>query len=1026
MSRNRRFPSSILSAALILALIGPFLGPHAALAGVDPGFKPETRELLPYEAQGFRYLVIGSNALPPKGWETAGFNDSGWKTGAAGFGSEGYCPDPTKLQCTPPACALEHSVGTFWQPNSRLLLRRKVEIPQGAKSVRLLVAVDNDVLGVFLNGKAVPGYHYHEGCPTRDQFRFDIPSALVKPGMNLLAVQLQDRGGASFADVSLLADYPLTTKTVPVCSTKQTWTWKFINEQQQGLAGKDLAGHRIGGYPAERTFLSIDTWYPRSGYKETLCGQLHHFNFYHSGIANEDDWNNYFKPNLSHQTLLFEPLFANLKTMNQCLTGPLPYLCDVMSDWHKCNGIPVTNPPPGGPAKLSDCMEAEIEAHGPFRENPWFPKSKDASPLEGCDLCTYGAYVLDCWHGCRPEIHPSELIWWQATPQGTCVVPFQQDVSDAVANGDVDVRYVMLQNDDSDRFADVGDYDGFAAAVFVTPPLWWRPWAGYPSSTEVRYAFEIIGPADTVTPHRLSIQQLDARSVQTAGDPVQRLYDPVAQQTQELKYNGKTVVRVSEQKASDKDLGVHFTEVCRNSMDTRLQGYVSIHSSVGGGGRHVLALVSRGQVLDLSPPQKGTVTTLTWAGDDSSTGYVASLGKTITDYGAELREAGAGGGEQTIESVSRVDGEVRMPLRFERLDEAGRYKVHDLDPFETQTVEVTLADGTVLTTVLPGLALAPVSLPGEVSLDPGKPDDSAWHGLIEAAGGEPHLYPPELLRPRRVRSWHFEAWPSYSPRREGKPAREEETNISRALHRAILNGSREELRRLFGSSEPFEASWSAEAFDLITGEPIDMGEEVAFEVSSERFPGSDLSLYFPPTDRLIQVVATAVVSDSLGHESPTRVMAWNHVLAAESPDVPTDHILDVIGRAVDVSWEEVVEAERAASLEDTGFVGRWVESPLLATAMASRASSRQALLDGRIDFDELRDLLSTLRPDPERGPPDEDRDGRSDFIDLCPGEDDTADADHDGYPDCIDNCPRGVNPDQTDSDQDGRGDECDG
>ncbi len=297
-----------MSAVLILALFVPLLDPHPALGAADPGFKPETRELLPYGATGFRYLVIGSNALPPKGWETSGFSDWSWKTGTAGFGSSGFCPDPAKLYCNPPACALQHAVGTVWQPNSRLLLRRKVKIPQGATSVRLLVAVDNDVIGVFLNGKAVPGYHYHEGCPTRDQFRFDIPSALVKPGMNLLAVQMQDRGGESFADVSLLADFPMTAKTVPVCSPKQIWTWKFIHDQQQGLAGKDVAGHRIGSYPAERTFLSIDTWFPRSGYKETLCGQLHHFNFYHSGIGNEDDWNNYLLPNLSHQTLLFEPV----------------------------------------------------------------------------------------------------------------------------------------------------------------------------------------------------------------------------------------------------------------------------------------------------------------------------------------------------------------------------------------------------------------------------------------------------------------------------------------------------------------------------------------------------------------------------------------------------------------------------------------------------------------------------------------------------------------------------------------------
>lgn len=55
---------------------------------------------------------------------------------------------------------------------------------------------------------------------------------------------------------------------------------------------------------------------------------------------------------------------------------------------------------------------------------------------------------------------------------------------------------------------------------------------------------------------------------------------------------------------------------------------------------------------------------------------------------------------------------------------------------------------------------------------------------------------------------------------------------------------------------------------------------------------------------------------------------------------------------------------------------------------------------------------------------DGDHDGVFDSVDQCPGSDDRIDSDGDGISDCLDNCPLTHNPDQTDSDRDGRGDAC--
>ena len=63
-----------------------------------------------------------------------------------------------------------------------------------------------------------------------------------------------------------------------------------------------------------------------------------------------------------------------------------------------------------------------------------------------------------------------------------------------------------------------------------------------------------------------------------------------------------------------------------------------------------------------------------------------------------------------------------------------------------------------------------------------------------------------------------------------------------------------------------------------------------------------------------------------------------------------------------------------------------------------------------------------LDPDPEQT--DTDRDGRGDACDACPF-DPVNDSDLDGFCSDADNCPGHFNPDQADADTDGRGDTCD-
>jgi hypothetical protein len=172
---------------------------HTAALGdvrpINPGIGPNTAELLPYEASGYRYQIIGLGIMPPSGFEQPAFDDRTWSIGTGAFGSGGGCP-------------LQPTVQTFWPVNSQLLVRHTISIPVGATNIRIMVSVDNDILGAFFNGTSITGFISHDFCPIVDEFRLDVPEALVQPGQNLVVLQVLDRGVESFFDTRVLAEVP--------------------------------------------------------------------------------------------------------------------------------------------------------------------------------------------------------------------------------------------------------------------------------------------------------------------------------------------------------------------------------------------------------------------------------------------------------------------------------------------------------------------------------------------------------------------------------------------------------------------------------------------------------------------------------------------------------------------------------------------------------------------------------------------------------------------------------------------------
>lgn len=149
--------------------------------------------LVPYGGSGHRYSVGSFDHT--RGFEQLDFDDAGWAIGDAGFGSGVGCP-------------LDGTVRTRWPLGTDLLVRREIDLPAGARSLKIGVAIDNDVQ-VFVNGVDISGgLQSSENCARRDRFVFEAPDGILRNGRNVIAVRARDRGIISYFDMQVTAQVP--------------------------------------------------------------------------------------------------------------------------------------------------------------------------------------------------------------------------------------------------------------------------------------------------------------------------------------------------------------------------------------------------------------------------------------------------------------------------------------------------------------------------------------------------------------------------------------------------------------------------------------------------------------------------------------------------------------------------------------------------------------------------------------------------------------------------------------------------
>jgi glycosyl hydrolase family 2 len=147
---------------------------------------PRLRVLLPtseQEPQAWRYIT----RQPKADWFLTDFDDSDWRTGPGGFGTEG----------TP-----RTFVRTNWD-SPDIWLRRTFDVDKLPTNGQLMLTTHHDEdAEVFLNGtlvKSLPGHTRHYGPTILDA----KARTLLRPGKNTIAVHCHQTSGGQYIDVGL-------------------------------------------------------------------------------------------------------------------------------------------------------------------------------------------------------------------------------------------------------------------------------------------------------------------------------------------------------------------------------------------------------------------------------------------------------------------------------------------------------------------------------------------------------------------------------------------------------------------------------------------------------------------------------------------------------------------------------------------------------------------------------------------------------------------------------------------------------
>ncbi len=167
----------------------------SVMAGAGPSMVQTVVPTSEETGQMWRYTF----AKPADGWFEVGFDDSGWRQGPGGFGTEG----------TPGAV-----VRTTWNTPD-IWMRRDFNISEVPDNISLRIHYDEDAR-VYINGVSVAqleGYSaYYVSLDLDDNVR-----KALRPGKNVLAVRCHQTYGGQYVDVGF--------ESINRWSQARAWQW---------------------------------------------------------------------------------------------------------------------------------------------------------------------------------------------------------------------------------------------------------------------------------------------------------------------------------------------------------------------------------------------------------------------------------------------------------------------------------------------------------------------------------------------------------------------------------------------------------------------------------------------------------------------------------------------------------------------------------------------------------------------------------------------------------------------------------
>ncbi len=131
------------------------------------------------------------------GWNNLGFDDSGWNTGAAPFSNCDACPDPNFNKVT--------NWSADGLDGDDLWVRAQIDLTNiDLSTLAWDLGVDNG-FKLYANGIQI-GAGNAEGFTYRWEYSGNFTGALLVQGINVIAVALEDHGGATAFDMQVRGD----------------------------------------------------------------------------------------------------------------------------------------------------------------------------------------------------------------------------------------------------------------------------------------------------------------------------------------------------------------------------------------------------------------------------------------------------------------------------------------------------------------------------------------------------------------------------------------------------------------------------------------------------------------------------------------------------------------------------------------------------------------------------------------------------------------------------------------------------